>query len=424
MNTKFVSSLFCIGLGFGVFAQGNNPTQEEKASDLQLNTITTAVPFLLINPDSRAGGMGEIGAATSADLYSIYWNTSKLAFSEDRFGFSTSYSPWLRAIAQDMHLSFLTGFFKINDKQAVTGSFRFFSLGSITFTDNQAGFIREFVPSEFEFTGGYALKLSEKFALGMNGKFVFSNLTGGTMVGGADTRPARAGAADVSASYFNDEIRVFKKRATLGLGFVMSNIGNKVTYSGGSGERDFLPANLRLGTALTMELDDYNAFTFGFDMNKLLVPTPPINVNVGGNVYTAGVNNNVPVIAGIFQSFYDAPGRLLRDENNEYIVVDNELQVKKGSRFGEELREINFGIGAEYVYNKTIALRAGYFHEHYTKGNRRYLTFGMGFRWSVMTIEMSYIASLVQQSPLANTWRASIGFIFGETKRGSKAIDE
>jgi len=424
MNTKFVSLLLCSSLGLGAFAQGGNPTQVEKASDLQLNTITTALPFLLINPDSRAGGMGEIGAATSPDLYSVYWNTSKLAFTKDKFGFSTSYSPWLRAIAQDMHLSFLTGFYKINDKQAVTGSFRYFSLGSITFTDNQAGFIREFVPSEFEFTGGYALKLSEKLALGMNGKFIFSNLTGGTMVGGADTRPARAGAADVSASYFNDDIRLFKKRATLGLGFVMSNIGNKVTYSGGSGDRDFLPANLRLGSALTMELDDYNAFTFGFDLNKLLVPTPPVNVSQDGNVYQVGMNNNVPVIAGIFQSFYDAPGRLLRDGDNKYIIIDDEVQVKKGSRFGEELREINFGIGAEYVYNKTIALRAGYFHEHYTKGNRRYLTFGMGFRWSVLTIEMSYIASLVQQSPLANTWRASIGFVFGQLKRGSKAIDE
>lgn len=311
--TFFSTAALCNSL----VAQVNNPNQEQVARDIQLNTITTAVPFLLINPDSRAGGMGEIGAATSPDLYSIYWNTSKLAFAKEKMGFSTSYSPWLRAIAQDMHLSYLTGYYKINDRQAVTGSFRFFSLGNITFTDQQANKIRDFVPSEFELTGGYALKLSEKLALGMNGKFVFSNLTGGTLVGGANTKPATAGAADVSLSYFDNDLKIAGNRAELGLGFVMSNIGNKVSYTDAAGPRDFLPANLRLGSALSIDPDQYNRFTLGVDFNKLLVPTPPIRVNGPNNtVYNVGKDNNVPVIAGIFQSFYDAPGRPLLDENN------------------------------------------------------------------------------------------------------------
>jgi hypothetical protein len=406
-------------------SQVDNPNQTDVARDIQLNTITTAVPFLLINPDSRAGGMGEIGAATSTDMYSIYWNTSKLAFAKEKMGFSTSYSPWLRAIAQDMHLSFLTGYYKINDKQAVTGSMRYFSLGNITFTDQQANKIRDFVPSEFEFTGGYALKLNAKLALGMNGKFVFSNLTGGTLVAGANTKPATAGAADVSLSYFDNDMKIAGNRAELGLGLVISNIGNKVSYTNASGPRDFLPANLRLGSALSIDPDQYNRFTFGVDINKLLVPTPPIRVNGPGNtVYNVGKDNNVPVIAGIFQSFYDAPGRPLIGEDNNPIVENGEVQIKKGSRFGEELREINFGIGAEYVYNKTIAVRAGYFNEHYSKGNRRYLTFGLGMRYSKLAIDLSYIASLVQNNPLANTLRFSLSLFLDNTQVKRDSVDD
>ena len=225
-------------------SQGDNPNQEQVARDVQLNTITTAVPFLLINPDSRAGGMGEIGAATSTDMYSIYWNTSKLAFAKEKMGFSTSYSPWLRAIAQDMHLSFLTGYYKINDKQAVTGSMRYFSLGNITFTDEQATKIRDFVPSEFEFTGGYALKLNEKLALGMNGKFVFSNLTGGTLVAGANTKAATAGAADVSLSYFDNDMKIAGNRAELGLGLVISNKDGEIKFIHSSTQRGVIISSI------------------------------------------------------------------------------------------------------------------------------------------------------------------------------------
>lgn len=425
MIRKFLFFISLSATSIGVFAQGGNPNQEQVARDVQLNTITTAVPFLLINPDSRAGGMGEIGAATSADMYSIYWNTSKLAFAKEKMGFSTSYSPWLRAIAQDMHLSFLTGFYKINDRQAVTASLRYFSLGQITFTDASANKIRDFVPSEFETMVGYALKLSDKMALGMNGKFVFSNLTGGTLVAGANTRPATAGAADVSFSYFDDELRVFGNRALLGIGVVLSNIGNKVSYTDAQGPRDFLPANLRFGSALSLDLDEYNRFTFGVDFNKLLVPTPPIRVNGPNNtIYNVGMDNNVAVIAGIFQSFYDAPGRPLLGADNNPVIENGEVQVKKGSRFGEELREINFGIGTEYVYNKTIAIRAGYFHEHYSKGNRRYLTFGIGLKYSKLGIDLSYIASLVQQNPLANTLRFSLSIVIDNNSRKRDKIED
>lgn len=219
-------------------------------------------------------------------------------------------------------------------------------------------------------------------------------------------------------------MRLFGNRALLGIGVVFSNIGNKVSYSDASGPRDFLPANLRIGTALSLDLDDYNRFTFGIDINKLLVPTPPISIAGPGNtVYSLGSDNNVPVIAGIFQSFYDAPGRPLIGPDNNPVVENGEVQIKNGSRFGEELREINFGIGTEYVYNKTIAIRAGYFHEHYSKGNRRYLTFGIGLKYSKLGIDLSYIASLVQQNPLANTLRFSMSIVIDGSKKKEKIED-
>jgi hypothetical protein len=418
---------FALIIGFTglLSAQGTNPnTQFDKAQDVQLNTITTAVPFLGITPDSRSGAMGDVGAGLSADANSLYWNTSKLAFAEKDFEISVSYSPWLQRLAKDIHLSYLSGYKKLGERHAVGGSLRYFSLGNITFTDNSGNKVRDFTPSEFELTAGYAFKLSRVFSIGLNGKYIFSNLTGGTTVAGANTQPGQAGAADLSFSYYETEKKWFGKKLEIGFGLTISNIGNKITYSSSSGQTDFLPTNLRLGTALKTHLDEYNTFTFAVDVNKLLVPTPPVRVNGNdGNQYWVGKDNNVGVITGIFQSFADAPGRPLLDENGQAIVENGEVLVKDNSRFGEELREINFGIGMEYWYNNVFAVRAGYFHEDRSKGNRQYLTFGIGLQYNVFGLDISYLQPFSRLNPLANTLRFTLRFIFDKRSASRKSDD-
>ena len=416
-----VASLGIIGFSF---SQGSNPStgQGTKAKQLQLNSITTAVPFMLITPDSRSGAMGDVGAGLSPDANSIYWNTSKLAFSQKSFEVSMSYSPWLQRLAKDMHLTYLSGYKKIGERHAVGGSLRYFSLGNITFTDQNGNKTRDFTPSEFELTGAYAFKLARTLSIGVNGKFVYSNLTGGTQAQGANTKPGIAGAADISFSYYDTELKMGKKKVEVGFGFVLSNIGSKISYSEGS-VRDFLPMNLRLGTSLKIHVDEYNSFTFGFDLNKLLVPTPPLYLKGSdGNPYMVGKNNNVGVVSGLFQSFGDAPGTALKNDKGEYIVENGKIPVKKGSRFGEEMREITFGIGVEYWYNQLFAVRAGYFNESYTKGNRKYLTFGIGLQYKVFGLDISYLAAFSRLNPLGNTLRFTLHFLFN--KKSAAKVDE
>lgn len=407
-----------------VLGQGTNPNQFDKAEQVQLNTITTAVPFIGITPDSRSGAMGDIGAGISPDANSLYWNTSKLAFAEKDFEIAVSYSPWLQRLAKDIHLSYLSGYKKIGERHAVGGSLRYFSLGNITFTDVQGKKVRDFTPSELELTVGYAFQLSRVFSIGLNGKYIFSNLTGGTTVQGANTKAGQAGAADLSFSYYDKEKKWFGKKAEVGVGLTISNIGNKITYSQ-NGATDFLPTNLRLGTAVKTHIDEYNAITFGVDVNKLLVPTPQVMVNGNdGNDYWIGKDNNVGVITGIFQSFGDAPGRALLDENGEAIVENGEVQIKKNSRFGEEIREINFGVGLEYWYNEVFAVRTGYFHEDRSKGNRQYLTFGIGLQYNVFGLDISYLAAFSRLNPLANTLRFTLRFVFDKKSSVAKSADE
>ncbi|MCB9225455.1 MAG: type IX secretion system outer membrane channel protein PorV [Crocinitomicaceae bacterium] len=391
-------------IGFTTNAQNLNQT--EKAQQIQLNTITTAVPFLIITPDSRSGALGDVGAAISPDANSFHWNTSKLVFSKEKAEFSASYSPWLRQLVDDIHLSYIAGYGKIGKRHAIGGSLRYFSLGNITFTNNVGQVIRDFNPNEFEVLGGYAFKLSDRSSVGMNAKFVYSNLTGGTNVGNVGSKAGLAGAVDISYSWFNDELSIGNTDATLSFGSAISNIGNKVAYTVDS-ERDFLPTNLRLGTALKMEFDKYNSLTAAFDINKLLVPTPPKYGGTGQIV--SGKDPNVGVVTGMLQSFYDAPGLVTYDANGDSSVVKN-------SRFKEELNEINFGLGVEYWYSNILAVRTGFFHEHASKGNRKYLTFGAGIYFGVFGLDVSYLASVTQNNPLANTVRFSLKFKFGDKK--------
>jgi hypothetical protein len=382
-------------------------SQWDKAQQIQLNTITTAVPFLMISPDSRSGAIGDAGVALSPDANLTHWNPAKLGFVQKDIEVSVSYAPWLRALVNDMSLSYLSGYKKLNDRQAIGGSLRYFTLGNITFTDDFGQKIRDFKPAEFALDMSFGQKLSKNFSAGIAGRFVNSNLTGGTNVQGAQSRPGRTAAVDVSFFYSNDQLRVAGKKARLNFGLNVSNIGAKMRYTN-SARRDFIPTNLRLGSAFTLNLDEYNQITATLDANKLLVPTPPIYAN-GTDEILSGMNPNVGVAQGIIQSFHDAPGQLEPGTN----------KVVAGSKLREELHEINLCGGFEYWYAQQFAVRTGYFHENLTKGNRQYITVGAGVRYQVITIDMSYLVSTTQQNPLANTLRFTIRFAVG-----GKAADE
>ena len=356
----------------------------------ELNTITTSVPFLLIGPDARAGAMGDVGVATTPDVNSMHWNPAKLAFNENDLGASMSFVPWLRSLVNDINLSYVTGYKKIGDDQAIGFELCYFSLGQITFTDNNGGLIGNYTPNEYVIGSAYSRKLSDDFSLSIGGKYILSDLTGGQSAGGIETASGKSFAADVSG-FYNRPIRISGKDLDLAIGCNISNIGSKIKYTE-TATNDFIPINLRLGTALGGEFDDYNKMSFAFDINKLLVPTPPEYDKNGERV--AGMDPEVSVVNGMFQSFWDAPG---------------------GTK--EEFRELMYSVGGEYWYANQFALRAGYFNEHDTKGARKYFTFGMGMKYTVYTIDFSYLVNANNDvgatNPLANTMRFSLTWDFG-----------
>lgn len=393
---------------------GSGATQ----NDLQLNTITTALPFMSITPDSRAGGMGDAGTALSPSSTSVYWNTSGISFAKEKSEISLSYTPWLRQLTNDIHLSYLAGYYKINKTHSIGGALRFFSLGEITFTDASGNVLREDKPSEYELTGAYAFRLADKLSIGLNGKFAYSNLTGGLTVGGVNTKPGIVGAADLSFTYFNDRAKIGKLKGAYTFATTINNIGNKVAYSE-LAKRDFIPMNLKIGNSFKAEFDDYNHVTFALDLQKLLVPTPPItNGTFGYSSLPDGVilgkSNDVGVIAGMLQSFYDAPGVPVKNENGDYS--DNTGQSVKGTRLKEELTEINVAAGVEWWYNNVFAVRSGVFYENENKGNRKFLNLGATLRYNMFAIDFSYLASLSgRQSPLANTLRFTLRLTLGQS---------
>lgn len=397
-----ISSAYAIAQPTG----GSGVTDDQ----LQLNTITTALPFMSITPDSRAGGMGDAGTALSPSSSSVYWNTSILSFSEQTSEISLSYTPWLRQLTNDIHLSYLSGFYKINETHTIGAALRYFSLGEITFTDASGNVIRDDKPSEFELTGAYAFRLSKRFSVGINGKFAYSNLTGGLTVGGVNTKAGVVGAADLSFSYYNDDAKIGSLDGIYTFATTFNNIGNKVAYSELS-ERDFIPMNLKIGNSFLANFDAYNKVTFSLDLQRLLVPTPPLYDVIDGE-YTmlAGMNPNIGVINGMIQSFYDAPGAVATDENGDYVQdADGNYEVVKGSRFKEELSEINIAFGMEWWYNDVFAVRTGVFYESPNKGNRQFLNIGASLKYNMFAIDFSYLASLNgRQSPLANTLRFTV----------------
>ena len=366
-----------------------------------LNTITTAVPFLLISPDSRSGAMCDVGVATTPDASSMHWNPAKLSFTRDDIGISVSIVPWLRELVPDINLQYIGGYYKLNENEAIGYELRYFSLGDITFTDISGNVIGQYKPNEMAIGSAYSRKLSRNFSLAISGRYIYSNLTGGQSAGGTETVAGQSIATDVS-TFYTKPISIANKKSDLSFGMNISNIGNKISYTE-TITRDFIPINLRLGTDLTTKMDDYNKISLSFDLNKLLVPSPPLYNNDGEMI--AGKDPNVAVVEGMFQSFGDAPGEI--DENGNPV---------SGSVFREEMREINISAGLEYWYANQFALRAGYFHEHDTKGGRKYLTFGSGVKYNVFALDFSYLISTSNiggTNPLANTMRFTLVFDLG-----------
>ncbi|NTW33752.1 MAG: type IX secretion system outer membrane channel protein PorV [Bacteroidetes bacterium] len=367
----------------------------------QLNTITTAVPFLMIAPDARSGGLGDAGVASTPDASSLHWNPAKYAFIEKEMGISVSYSPWLRALVNDINLAYLSGYKKFGNDQAIAASLLFFSMGDITFTDIVGNTIGQFKPSEYAFDACYSRKLSENFSGGVSLRYIHSNLTGGQYVGGAQSHAGNSVATDVS-SYYQKEFKIKETPAKLGLGINLSNIGAKISYTETT-IRDFIPMNLRLGGALTVDIDAYNSIALIVDANKLLVPTPPIYQTDSSNMPLYGSNGkpliqsgkdpNVGIVSGIFQSFADAP-----------------------NGFKEEISEISLATGIEYWYDKQFAIRAGFFYEDKDKGNRKFFTVGAGLKYNVFGLDFAYLIPVEQRNPLENTLRFTLLFDFDAFK--------
>lgn len=353
------------------------------------NPVNTSVTSQMIAPDARAAGMGDVGVATDPDVNSQYWNPAKYPFCISRAGVSLNYTPWLRQLVSDMDLAYLSGYYRIGDYSAVSASLRYFSLGEVmTNYDSTTGLSDGMTinPYEMSFDVAYSLMLSEKFSIAAAVRWIYSDLTYNYT---DDTSPGSAFAADI-ACYYNNYINIGARECQLGIGLNISNIGSKITF-GGSEDSEFIPTNMRLGVALMVPIDEYNRFTIAADANKLLVPTyPKQEEGESTEAYQQRVQKDyydVSSISGIFKSFGDAPGG-----------------------FKEELQEVNWSVGAEYVYNDKFTLRAGYHHESENKGNRKYFTVGAGFRMSAFSLDCGYVIATAKSNPLDQTLRFTLGF--------------
>lgn len=356
--------------------------------------VSSAVPFLSIGPDSRGGAMGDAGVATSADVNSQYWNPAKFVFNESRSGIALSYTPWLKHLVGDMNLAYLTGFHQLDDKQAVSASLRYFDLGSMdlfTETGNPDG---SSYPNEWAIDLGYSRKLSDNWSGAVALRFILSDIYNGITT--YDLNAGSSYAADV-AFYYNKKFYRNRKKSAIGAGINISNIGSKISYDDGE-YKDFIPTNLRIGGSYTTELDKYNKLNFALDFNKLLVPSPEIDSTTGAPVLSQLGNQDLGPIEGMFVSLYDAP-----------------------NGFSEELSEITVSVGAEYWYSNQFAVRAGYFHEAESKGDRKFLTFGAGLKMNVFSLDFSYLVPTGKDSPLQNTVRVTFGFDLDDfQKQGAK----
>ncbi|HOK39106.1 MAG TPA: type IX secretion system outer membrane channel protein PorV [Bacteroidales bacterium] len=410
-----ISGILMVGI---TFAQVN-PNDDVIGRDAP-NTITTTVPFLLIAPDTRAGGLGDAGVATTPDVNSMHWNPAKYVFMQNDMGVSISYTPWLRQLVQDMNLAYIAWYKKFNSENAIAASLLYFDLGSIQFRDINNNLMRDFTPHEFAIDFGYSRLLGNKFSGSVAMRFIYSNLTGGIEVAGQQSFPGKSVAADASFYYKNPDIELGGMPTTLMWGLNISNIGSKISYTSNE-YRDFIPTNFRTGLGYLMQLDDYNELMITVDFNKLLVPTPPVYYSPGdtlpnGQIVTSsdkiikyGRDPNISVPAALFSSWVDAPG-----------VATPFVKNGKASPFREELAEVTISTGIEYWYDKQFALRAGYFYEHQYKGNRKYFTLGAGLKMNVFSLDFAYLIPTTQANPLQNTMRFTLIFDIGELSKEKK----
>ena len=347
------------------------------------NPVTTSVTSQSIAPDARSAGMGDVGAATDPDVVSQYWNPAKYPFNISRAGVAINYTPWLRQLVSDIDLAYVAGYYRIGDYSAVSASLRYFSLGEVQMSNDENLTIN---PYEMSFDVAYSLMLSEHFSLGAAVRWIYSDLTYDFT---SDTAPGSAFAADLSC-YYQNYLNIGERECQLGLGLNISNIGSKISF-GGDNNSEFIPTNMRLGASLMVPIDEYNRFTIAADANKLLVPTyPKQDEGESTEAYQERVQKDyydVSSISGIFKSFGDAPGG-----------------------FKEELQEIQWSVGAEYIYHDKFALRAGYHHESENKGNRKYFTVGAGFKMSVFSLDAGYVIATAKSNPLDQTLRFSLSF--------------
>ncbi|MBR4739164.1 MAG: type IX secretion system outer membrane channel protein PorV [Bacteroidales bacterium] len=351
------------------------------------NYISTGMPILLIAPDAVSSGMGDVGAATTPDAYSAHWNNAKFAFIEGAMGVSTTFTPWLHNLVGDMNLLYLGGYYRINPRSTFAASITYFSLGNIDMMDVEGLKIMDLHPNEYALDATYALKLSDNLSLGATGRFVRSDLTNGQSIndgsGNTETHAANSLAADIGLYYQ----RTVSKKEDIALGAFISNLGAKLRYSEDTYNQEFMPANLRIGGRYTNHIDDYNKVSVMVDINKLLVPTPHFRTYSSDSIQSLTDYNNIGVIAGVLQSFGDAPGG-----------------------FNEELQELQLSMGAEYWYAETFAVRAGYFFEHANKGGRQYATVGFGLRYNIFSFDFAYLipTARLSNNPLANTIRITL----------------
>jgi hypothetical protein len=395
--------LFSLLSSLSLYSQAQTQTQSISSKDLagQLNTVTTMVPFLTITPDSRSAGMGDVGVALfSPDANSGCWNNANLLNAEKSSGFSISYAPWLRQLVDDVGFSYLSGYQKVGKRGVISGSFRYFSLGNIQFTDFEGAPQGSFNPNEFAFDAGYALGFTKQLSMGVNLRYIYSNIVGSGIRNGIDYNAATSIAGDISLLY-KTEMRISGKKRKFNLGMNIQNIGSKMTYS--SKEKlDFIPTNLKLGVGYNTEIDNYNKVNVYLDFNKLLVPTRPYYLqkwdNSGdsfkGNMRQyVGTDPNVGTIQGMFQSFTDAPGG-----------------------FTEEMKEWITNVGVEYIYDNAFSVRGGLFYESATKGGRQYITTGIGLKFQSLTVDAAYLIPLANRHPLQNQMRFSLLFDLNSLK--------
>ncbi|TNF42451.1 MAG: type IX secretion system outer membrane channel protein PorV [Cytophagales bacterium] len=390
-NRRSPLFLFFFLIGFSTFGQNSVIISGQ---DPNRRVITTAVPFLNFAPDSRHSGMGDVGVATSPDANSAHWNSGKLAFIKDDLGFSLSYSPWLGKLVNDMSLSYLTGFKRIDENSAFGFDLRYFNMGDIQLTDGRGNDVGEFNPRDIAIGGTYSRKLSQNFGLGISARFIYSNLSGNISSSGGNEARAGIGVGADIGLYYQRPTLIGSKEGTWAWGVSITNIGPKITYNSAE-DLDYIPTNLRVGTSYGIFFNPDNKITFSLDLNKLMVPTPPVYAtNEDGTLATdengdliieSGKDPNRPLISGMFGSFADAPGG-----------------------FEEEMREFTISFGAEYVYAEKFALRTGYFYENPTKGGRRYFTMGLGLDINRIGIDFSYLVPQVQNHPLAETLRFTL----------------